>query len=188
MVMVVKHPPVSNDKEAFDYVIDHLKRQDCKAMYPEGDGGCLYRVEEFRNVLKCAVGALISVYEYGADLEVQTVQYAGGVYDAISNSNPDWMVTEDSVDMLIALQRLHDEVEVKDWSWLFSVIDQAIEEFGFDSIVYCPRHSRSALYSIVSMAQNHIRDGSDSRLGEWNFSEVTMDWFSDKREKAMAIA
>jgi len=186
--MIVKHPPVSNDKEAFDYVINHLKIQDCKAMNPSGDGGCQYRVDEFGYVSKCAVGALISVYEYGVDLEDEAVKFGGVVYDAIDSSNPDWRITENSVEMLLALQRLHDEVEVKDWSWLFSVIDQAIEEFGFESTVYSQKYSRSALYSIVSMTQNHIRGTDDSRLKEWNFSETTMEWFSDKREKAMAIA
>ena len=187
--MLVKFPPVGNDKEAFYFIIDHLKRQDCKAMSSEGGGfGCRYRVEEFRNVSKCAIGALISVHEYTDHLEDQSVQFGGEVYDAIDSSNPDWRITENSVEMLLALQRLHDEVEVKDWSWLFSIIDQAIEEFGFERVVYSQKYSRSALYSMVSMAQNHIRDGSDSRVGEWNFSETTMEWFSDKREKAMAIA
>ena len=67
-------------------------------------------------------------------------------------------------------------------------IDQAIEEFGFENVVYSKQHSRSALYLMVSMAQDHIRSLSDTRLVDWNSSEVTMDWFSDKRAKAMAIA
>jgi hypothetical protein len=186
--MIVKFPPVNNDREAFDFIIEHLKRQDCKSMLrPESRSGCMYRVEEYRNVLKCAVGALISVNDYAPHLEDQTIQFDGEVYDAIRNSNPHWIVTQNSVEILQSLQRLHDEVEVNDWSWLFRVIDWAIEEFGFESIVYSPGHSRSALYSIVSMAQNHIKE-KDTRLGEWNFSETTMEWFSDKREKAMAMA
>ena len=185
--MIVKSPPVDNDKDAFYFIIDHLKKQDCKAIIPLTRSGCRYRVEEYRSVLKCAVGALISVHVYAPHLEDQTVQFDGEVYDAISSSNPNWRVTENSVEMLTALQRLHDEVEVKEWSWLFTVIDHAIEEFGFDNIVYSVGHTRSALYSMVSMAQNHIRE-KDSRLGEWNFSETTMEWFNDKREKAMAMA
>jgi hypothetical protein len=185
--MIVKHPPVSNDKEAFDYIIDHLKRQDCKSMHPEGpDSGCQYRVEEYRNVLKCAVGALISVNEYDVDLEDNTVQSSGIVYDAVSNSNPDWVVDENSIEMLIALQRFHDELEVQHWSWMFDVVGEAIEQFGFDNIVYTRGYQRSALYLMVSLAARHILKG-DNRLLEWNGSEVTLDWFSDKREKAMTI-
>ena len=187
MIMVVKHPPVSNDKEAFDYVINHLKIQDCKAMNPESGDGCQYRVEEYRDVLKCAVGALISVHEYGQDLEDNTVQSSGVVYDAVSNSNPDWVMTDDSVEMLISLQRFHDELEVQNWSWMFDVVDKAIEQFGFDNIVYTKGYQRSALYLMVSLAARHILEG-DSRLLNWNSSEVTLDWFSDKREKAMVIA
>ena len=186
--MIVKSPPVSNDFEAFYYIIDHLKKQDCKAIIPLTRSGCRYRVEEYRSVLKCAVGALISVHVYAPHLEDQTVQFDGEVYDALRDSNPDWRITENSIEMLQSLQRLHDEVEVRDWSWFFGVIDQAIEEFGFENVVYSKKHSRSALYLMVSMAQDHIRSLSDTRLVDWNSSEVTMDWFSNKRAKATVIA
>ena len=85
------------------------------------------------------------------------------------------------------MQRFHDELEVHAWYWMFSVIDQAIKEFGFENIVYNQGFERSALYAMVSMAQFKILE-EDCRLQEWNFSEVTLDWFNDKREKAMAIA
>jgi hypothetical protein len=185
--MIVKFPPVDNDREAFDFIIEHLKTQDCKSMYPAENAGCQYRVEEYRSVLKCAVGALISVSDYAPHLEDQTVQFDGEVYNAIRNSNPDWMVTQNSVEILQSLQRLHDEIEVNDWSWLFRVIDLAIEQFGFDNIVYTRGYQRSALYLMVSLAAHHIVEG-DNRLLEWNGSEVTLEWFSDKREKAMAMA
>ena len=32
--MIVKSPPVDNDKDAFYFIIDHLKKQDCKAIIP----------------------------------------------------------------------------------------------------------------------------------------------------------
>ena len=185
--MDVKIPPVSNDKEAFYFIIDHLKKQDCKSQESSSRSGCMYRIEEYNRVLKCAIGALISVHEYGHDLEDQTIQFDGEVYDAVADSNPDWRVTENSVDMMTALQRLHDEIPVYDWSWVFDVIEMAIEEFGFDNIVYTKGYQRSALYLMVSLATRHILEG-DSRLLDWNASEVTLDWFSDKRAKAKVIA
>ena len=187
MVMDVKIPPVSDDKEAFDFIIEHLKTQDQKSLNPQRGDGCQYRIDEYRDILKCAVGALISVREYAPFLEDQTIQFDGEVYDAVNNSNPDWRITENSVEMLTSMQRFHDELEVHAWYWMFSVIDQAIKEFGFENIVYNQGFERSALYAMVSMAQFKILE-EDCRLQEWNFSEVTLDWFNDKREKAMAIA
>jgi hypothetical protein len=69
---------------------------------------------------------------------------------------------------------------------MFDVVGEAIEQFGFDNIVYTRGYQRSALYLMVSLAARHILKG-DNRLLEWNGSEVTLDWFSDKREKAMTI-
>jgi len=184
--MDVKIPPVSSDKEAFYFIVDHLKKQDQRSVYLDDKTGCQYRIEEYGNVLKCAVGALISIHEYGEHLEDQTIQFDGEVYDAVNNSNPDWMVTENSVDILTALQRFHDEIPVDHWGWVFDVIDKAIEEFGFDNIVYRNGKTRSALYAIVSMAQSHITE-NDSRVESWNFVETSLEWFEGTRQKVMAM-
>ena len=186
--MIVKNPPVSNDRDAFDYIVEHLKRQDCKAVdTDEAGAGCQYRVEEFGQVLKCAVGALISKSAYGEDLEDRTIHIDGLVYSAVSGSNPYWVMTQDSVDMLSALQRFHDEVEVSDWSWLFDVVGKAIEQFGFENVAYNANgYQRSALCFMVSVAV-HGFEGGDSRLGSMNSSEVTLDWFNNEREKTMGL-
>lgn len=184
--MIVKSPPVSNDKEAFYFIIDHLKKQDCKSQESNSRSGCMYRIEEYNRVLKCAIGALISVHEYGHDLEDQTIQFDGEVYAAVADSNPDWRVTENSVDMMTALQRLHDEIPVYDWGWVFDVIEMAIEEFGFDNIVYRNSKSKSSLYAIVSMAQELISE-HDTRLTQWNFVETSLEWFDNARQKVKVM-
>lgn len=177
--------PVKNDKEAYEFMRDHLKNQDQKAMDDEGSS-CQYRTGDYGYpTLKCAVGSLISETYYEWNLEDSMIDKDGPVYTAVSKSNPDWDIDEDSVGMLLAMQRFHDEVNVGDWEWLFEVVEQAIEEFGFDKVMYRQGYFRSALYAMVSMTQHNLFSG-DTRLREWNFSEVTLDWFKDKKEMAKA--
>jgi hypothetical protein len=178
--MKVKYPDVKSDNEAFYFIIDHLKKQNAQAINPERSEGCQYRILDVYDTLKCAVGSLIDDSEYGPDLEDQIIEMGGVVYHAVADSNPDWHIGEDSVDMLVAMQRLHDEVRVKNWFWLFLVIEMAIEEFGFENVVYAQGYSRSALYAMVTMAQGYVTP-NDNRVKEWNFSEVTLDWFNNKK-------
>lgn len=64
--------------------------------------------------VSCAIGCLISNNWYDDELEHNGLEEES-VVEAVSLSNPHWDMTENSLELLIQLQRVHDMTEVERW-------------------------------------------------------------------------
>lgn len=99
-------------QEIFDRVARHLLAQGKRAvaMMDDGEEQCRYRGE---GGTKCAVGCLIADEAYSSAIEGKT---AGTILvrDALRDSGVD-MSDESTVDMLRALQEVHDDHTVSAW-------------------------------------------------------------------------
>lgn len=98
--------PKSN-QEAFDIVYRHLLTQNIKAMEPAENGMCVYRGS---NGTKCAVGVLIPDELYSESMEgegYEGLMQISEVSEYFEFINPD---------ILIELQKVHDDYSVNDWA------------------------------------------------------------------------
>ena len=99
---------LTDPKDIFNHVIEHLRKQGTKSLHPDG-GICAYRG---RDETMCAVGCLIADDEYdpawegnGIDFLVEENKLPPGLKKRIE---PNW-------EMLIRLQQFHDDrLEYKD--------------------------------------------------------------------------
>jgi hypothetical protein len=91
-------------QETFDIVINHLRKQGCKAESP--GGGCLYRG---LNGTKCAAGILIPDADYVEDMDLDG--------EIRNNHAVQYILDRDGhdIDLVEELQDLHDMRAVEDW-------------------------------------------------------------------------
>ena len=94
--------------DVFNKVSEHLLAQNEKAL--AGDGECAYRSE---TGLKCAIGCLIKDEFYSEALEYTDLSRTGPLANALHESGVP--LTDEIVDLLRRLQRLHDFKEPETW-------------------------------------------------------------------------
>lgn len=99
-----------NQTKIFNIVKDHLLKQGVRSMLPMGDD-CAYRGKDG---LKCAVGALIKDEHYHEGLE-GAAAVSPMVQVAVEKSL-DLKLTAGDANMLMALQWIHDSVDLSDWT------------------------------------------------------------------------
>lgn len=106
----MKNPTLKNindftKQEIFEYICNHLLSQKTKCYNnkSKSGNGCLYRSGN----LKCAVGCLIPDEEYVPQMEAKDAFY---LCRSFYNN-----VTEDMIDFLLMLQKIHDKLEPQYW-------------------------------------------------------------------------
>jgi hypothetical protein len=101
-------------QEVFDTVVNHLRKQGCKA---GDDEGCLYRGP---NGTKCAAGILIHDDEYLPGIE------GGQIFVLLGDSYREYYAFWDRLSphksLISELQYVHDEHVVHDWETDFKAI------------------------------------------------------------------
>lgn len=108
------------NQETFDRVIDHLRKQGCKA---EDENGCVYLDPETGR--KCAAGCLISKDRYTDKIEGASIF---DDYGRFSTSSPEYLVStiikDEGHDLALVkeLQAIHDSYDVEDWEAKFRVV------------------------------------------------------------------
>ncbi len=149
---------ITTDYEAFCYITEKLLEQNARSL--REDGTCVYRgytediIEKCRPVgidpdydeqlyfqtfednfskfdynLKCAVGHLIKDDVYSPYIEEQTIENET-VFKAVLKSNPQWNMTEGSIDLLIVLQHIHDRAQIRNWAENFNLVKNFFNEDG----------------------------------------------------------
>jgi|TARA_R110000824_G_scaffold320638_4_gene507623 hypothetical protein len=134
---------IANDMEAYEFVKNGMLNQDCRS--DDMNGACRYRGGDWiqdgpdyhdkyfeANGKKCAVGFLISDEYYDQNFENDTIDAGGDVQKAIENSNPEWDLSEDSIKVLVGLQRIHDHYSVDSWLSTFDKVDDHIHNGNKD--------------------------------------------------------
>lgn len=124
------------DKDIFFKIKNHLLTQNERCM--DDESKCLYHKsissidpqtgEEVNETLMCAVGCIINDFYYDYDFEYNSLDDQG-IMEAIYASNKNWDVTDSSVSMLSALQRIHDFHRVELWE---KALDEDNFYFGLD--------------------------------------------------------
>lgn len=117
-------------QETFDTVVTHLRRQGAKAEIHGASPGekiCAYRAIDGK---RCAVGCLIPDDRYRPSFEYTVV---GGT-EATHNdrANAVTRLIEElghEIDLVIALQNVHDDAEVAQWE---RRLDQVAQDFGLN--------------------------------------------------------
>lgn len=103
------------DQETFDFIVNHLRKQQKKAS--NKNGSCKFRLEQNEEVLKCAVGCLIPDEMYDTIFEEQ-----GG----LTTEHPIWPVLEElgyhNYLLLKDFQVVHDSHQVLKWEERFRYI------------------------------------------------------------------
>lgn len=88
--------------------------------------------------LKCAVGAIIKDEFYNYDFEGKGIADSLDVFRAVQNSNPNWEMSDNSIDMLTTLQNIHDSFGVEQWEDAFLKLRDSFAENGS----YIPQDNR----------------------------------------------
>lgn len=132
-----------NEQEIFDTVVKHLFAQNARAL---GGNGCAYRALAKDNVtvLKCAVGCLIPDADYDPDYE--GIGIGGGMIEVMQSSGmrrilyaklqatlrSEGIDVDDPnvLDLLIALQEIHDENMPGEW---FIRLKNLAESYSFNT-------------------------------------------------------
>lgn len=146
---------IKTDLDAFNYVAEELLKQNDKSMNNTED--CQYRgflysqvenamseattdtddfdYDVFLDVLysenataKCAVGHLISDDLYDDSIEGTLLDEY--IVDIVKQSNPDWVITSKSFNLLKRLQKTHDSLPVERWRKEFDNIRHNFDENG----------------------------------------------------------
>lgn len=102
-------------QEIFTQVVTHLRKQGKRAQVPLGDAmQCRYRTPDNQ---KCAAGCLIQDKFYSGQLEGLCAGSAK-VTAALINSG----VSSDDMNMVLALQQIHDERPFSSWEGAWEAI------------------------------------------------------------------
>lgn len=101
-----------NDGENYDNIIDE-------------------KLAELPNDAMCAVGCIIEDEFYYYELEDNSVDVKN-VLVAVMESNPDWNMTNDSLHMLMLLQKIHDLGNISDWIQSFNDVENFFTDKNFD--------------------------------------------------------
>lgn len=147
---------IKTDLDAFNYVVECLLKQNDKSMNNSED--CQYRgflfsevdnalseatigedgdfdYDIFLNILysldataKCAVGHLISDEHYDDHIEGKMLDE--DIITIVKLSNPNWVMSDKSFDLLKRLQKTHDSLPVERWRKEFDNIRYHFDENG----------------------------------------------------------
>jgi hypothetical protein len=164
---------LENDMQVMDYIVSNLliqgeKSQESVFDYEtetwDSSGDCVYRgfIRDDQgtiiDTLKCAVGHIIDDDVYDDHLESQTIDNPS-VIDAVRTSCENWEITDNSLGMLLILQRIHDMIDPKNWEENFVYVRKEIlDEFDGRSLV--------SLESARPYVQTLTRFKDDLKLGE----------------------
>lgn len=95
-------------QETFDKIVQHLRRQGCKAT---GKMGCRFRIKKRNStVLRCAIGAVIPLSQYHPDMENRNVAVMGK-----ERNHPAHTFFGHRLGILNALQAVHDDSPTSSW-------------------------------------------------------------------------
>jgi hypothetical protein len=120
------------NREIFDRVEKHLLAQNARAMevstkemmdYP----ACLYLARDGK---KCAVGCLITAEHYSPMIEGLNISLSRDAADAVAKSLGLDKISEPLMDMLVRLQRVHDQVLPDEWAGALQKLRAKLEEEG----------------------------------------------------------
>lgn len=145
---------ITSDKEAFEYVRQHLLTQNEKSV--DEDASCMYRgilksdldsiaylenvededywnnegIELYHEALAdlpkdamCAVGALIADDVYDPDIENSSIKDNDWIIQMVKESNPNWNIDDDSIQMLEVLQTVHDRKNTNEWETILKMLE-----------------------------------------------------------------
>lgn len=136
---------VRSDMEALMLVVSHLIQQNHSSRRSDEEG-CGYRgynpdmfasEEEYLDYeakngygsatqSACAVGCLISDSVY--DISIEGLQANNGrIIEALGECHPNWVITEETGQMLLSTQAIHDRIPPAYWPAFFSIF--TIEDF-----------------------------------------------------------
>jgi hypothetical protein len=124
---------LKTDREVFEYVKDHLLKQNQQSSY---GSGCAYRGGQG---MSCAVGCLIDDDHYDEELEDNDV-FDGRVIDALLESVSNWLVEVDDclsdkrILMLCLLQKIHDCTQPYTWEYDLNDLESKIFDENSDSV------------------------------------------------------
>ncbi len=114
---------MKSTQEAFTKIVLHLRRQGERSL---DNGACVYRGENGRS---CAIGCIIADEHYTEALEGTvlknpdrhgTWQRSGALFRALKASG--WDVSNKTLEMLCAMQAIHDAIDVADWESRFTAV------------------------------------------------------------------
>jgi len=124
---------ISTDIEAFDWVADHLIKQDVQSK--DNSGSCLYRGPDGT---ACAIGCLIADKNYEEWFET-TATDDDYIIEAVSSSNPNWKIGSKQHHMLLVLQYIHDNYTPYTWEYDFESLKTVLfpdgENYDHDQII-----------------------------------------------------
>lgn len=160
---------ITTDREAFNYIKEMLIAQNQQSASEDFDASCQYRAiiyngdpyQEETKTLKCAVGQVIDDKWYDEVIEGETIS-DDKVAGLVMLSNEDWNMTSKSIEMLTALQILHDTEQPGVWP-IF------LEWFNFDE---SGNYSDFTVPSFVDPQENTCLD------------RIYKNKFSEQRHKA----
>jgi hypothetical protein len=92
-----------NNQNAFNIMVQHLRKQGRKSVLPDDPNGCAYRGADG---LKCAIGALISDKKYKKKYEGQSASMLAMFYGMFTGLDPY---------LLDDVQSIHDNYPVTEW-------------------------------------------------------------------------
>jgi hypothetical protein len=92
-----------NNQEAFNIMVQHLRKQGQRAILKDDPTSCAYRGADG---LKCAIGALISDSEYNTQLEGRAASVLAAFYGMFKGLDPY---------LLDDVQNIHDNYSVTEW-------------------------------------------------------------------------
>lgn len=130
--MIIKDKMITSDREAFDFVYDHLLEQN-QISFDYHDEICCYHVENDGVMLACAVGCLIPDDNYSIMIERKTVD-SDIVSAVVQESHPDWHVSINSIAMLRVLQTIHDRIDVENWKSSLDELKSLIFDDGSNEV------------------------------------------------------
>jgi hypothetical protein len=174
--MAVELSDLTNDIKVMDYIVSNLLKQGEKSQESLFDyetetwssgGDCSYRsfIRDDQGTvmdeLKCAVGHIIDDEVYDDQLESQTIDNPH-VIEAVKASCVNWEITDNSLGMLLILQRIHDMIDPEKWESTFLYLRREIlDEFDGRSLIN--------LESAKPYVQTLTRFKDVLNLSEYNF-------------------
>lgn len=154
---------ITNDLQAFNIIEKHLLTQNSRSIN-EGyvNGSCSYRGADVEYILdpeteeiveynfvsndkSCAVGILIKEKFYDPNLEDNSADEVN-VYNALSDSHPDWNISKNTTTMLLCCQYIHDTLQANHWEKALHYLR------GF---IFIDGNSNVDFSAYVSMVVNH---------------------------------
>ena len=127
------------DKAIFYYVWDQMMQQNAKSydLYSDEDGdevigdNCQYfGYKAYDEPARCALGFIMNKAIADEYYVEENNAACESVLSVILESNPNWEMTNESVQMVILLQIIHDSLPVDTWNDAFSVFSVLFDADG----------------------------------------------------------